>query len=251
MAGTGQNAPGAGQQGQAPQQAGGAGNAGAAPQPQVPLALLEQLMQDMARDFTAVATAATTPRPTPRHQPKPKFQEPEPFMDVSQWKVFKRQVDFYLTGNWENYPLDRDKIRFVISYCHDGLPGEWAENYLMHEHFNLEYDLILYMTFITDMTARFEDPNKERKAHIALTALKQGKMDAGAFFQKFEILRAEAGYNDRIYDGQCIDLIEKNINSSIIEHIYLQDTIPDMYARYKEKIITIDGQIKRFQAIKA
>jgi hypothetical protein len=65
----------------------------------------------------------------PAHTKHPKIATPDTYSgDHSQWKQFKAQCQLYIDTRFSEFPDDRAKVSFMLSYMKGGMAGPWALN---------------------------------------------------------------------------------------------------------------------------
>lgn len=120
----------------------------------------------------------------------------------------------------------------------------WVKNYY-DQHYNKDNIEngenpwnVNYTGVHNNLKERFTDANLACQAQIKIESLYQGSGTAEDFFQKFEILLTQAGYNQE--EAYVTRLIETNINDQIIDQIYASSSLPEEYDEWKKKILGID-----------
>ena len=160
-----------------------------------------------------------------------------------------RSVSLYLLGNERDFTTDQDKILFALSFMTQGGAEQWSQNFV--EAAIEDDDFGTWKEFTKEIKKSFENKNQKREAQAALDRLVQGKQMAEEFFQKFELLRREAGFVEEEHHAFLIGLLEKNIDDVLIDHVYNVTPLPDDYEVWKEKILAFDSSKHRQAAVKA
>ncbi|KIM82139.1 hypothetical protein PILCRDRAFT_7999 [Piloderma croceum F 1598] len=169
--------------------------------------------------------------------PKERGCRPDPFSEPMNYELFRRQIGIFFLANPDIYDTDMHKIFFALTLLNEGPPGQWAQNYI--ERVEAQADQAgnipdaawgTFNAFMNSLRDSFADPNK----------------GSDEFFQEFETLAGRAGYiNNNAY---LIDLLERKVPARLLKKVY-NDTVPDTYAAYKEKIIRFDNLEQRLKAV--
>lgn len=135
---------------------------------------------------------------------------------------------------------EQEEIDVTLSYICGEHVMQWLQNY-HNTYFDKQLEIWnrSWPEFKGDLNKAFLDSNRTRMAQEKLEMVWQGQDTAEDFFQKFELLFGEAGYECN--SAYVIRLLEKAVNDCIIDQIYGSHTTPiDKYADYKEAITSID-----------
>ncbi|KIM73808.1 hypothetical protein PILCRDRAFT_14944, partial [Piloderma croceum F 1598] len=218
------------------------------PPPQVHLPLPPVLSTNPSMSIpppTAPAAPAT---------PKERGHRPDPFSEPKNYELFRRQIRIFFLANPDVYNTDMRKIFFALTLLNQGPPGQWAQNYI--ERVEAQADPAgnipdatwgTFNTFMNSLRDSFADPNKGRSASNALETLTyDNNRRADEFFQEFETLAGRTGYIGN--NAYLINLLERKVPRHLIKKVY-NDTVPDTYAAYKEKIIRFDNLEQRLKVI--
>jgi hypothetical protein len=115
--------------------------------------------------------------------------KPNPFKDRKDFYKFNRSTYLYTTTNLGEFPTDKLKVMFYLSYMKEGLLGQFTENIVQRmmdwEALRLNPELS-FKGFMEKLTQTFGDVNKKATAQEQLSRSFRGKMMAGSFFQMFE-----------------------------------------------------------------
>ncbi|KIM74088.1 hypothetical protein PILCRDRAFT_14732 [Piloderma croceum F 1598] len=186
--------------------------------------------------------------------PKERGCRPDPFSEPRNYELFRRQIGIFFLANPEIYDTNMRKIFFALTLLNEGPPGQWAQNYI--ERVEAQADPAgnipdaawgTFNTFMNNLRDSFADPNKGRSASNTLETLAyDNNRQADEFFQEFKTLAGRAGYiNNNAY---LIDLLERKIPKHLLKKVY-NDTVPNTYATYKEKIIHFDNLEQQLKVI--
>jgi hypothetical protein len=190
----------------------------------------------------AVTIPAVTPAPPPLKHPK--VATPENYTgDRSQWKQFKAQCQLYIDTRYSEFPNDRAKISFMLSYMKGGMAGPWALNFLM-SHANPHVPYPLYQEFIRDLELAFGDPNPGVTARTKLANLKMGSGSCDKYITKFDILAAEAGLNDT----GLSDHFQRGLDPDL-KQIYSVEHLPTTYLGFKTLALRFDNQKRNYESL--
>jgi len=94
-----------------------------------------------------------------------------------------------------------------------------------------------WMDLRKEIEEKFTQPLEQQQAQIQLDLLRQNRMTASEFFNKFDLYSRAAGQNNDTY---LIFLVRRALNTSIISAIASSGKIPTTYADWKEMAIAID-----------
>lgn len=131
------------------------------------------------------------------------------------------------------------------SLCQGDAIEDFIQNYFDKHYNENEHDPwnMGYQTIHQHLKEQFTVSNLVHLVQVKIEALTQGADTAEKFFQKFEILFTQAGYDrDDVY---IIRLIKMNVNERIIDQIYGSLQLPVTYNQWKENMIQIDTMWKQ------
>jgi len=109
--------------------------------------------------------------------PKEKSCHPEPFTKRSEYETFRRQLTIFFRANGDVYPSDLDKIYFTLTLMTEGMPGQWAQNFIEKvEAQTIDGNIPdtawgTFEEFQTSLKESFADPNKGKTAYNNLKTL--------------------------------------------------------------------------------
>jgi hypothetical protein len=133
-------------------------------------------------------------------------------------------------------------ILFTLSYMLEGPAELWANAYINKAL--EEENWGSWEAFLETLAKDFGDLEEPRRALEEMGRLYQGKKTAAKYFLKLEQLAAVAGID--INRSLHVALyVEKNINSLLIDQLYLSDEPPRNYQDYKRRIIAMDKMWRR------
>jgi hypothetical protein len=182
--------------------------------------------------------------PTPSAANGVKFNPPTLFDgQYRNFRQFQRELEIFLSG----YRItdDQTMILTTLSFMRGGYADEFCQEIVNTAISQSLTDWGTWDDFRTKLEDRFRDKNfrKDRREH--LEHFRQTKMLVDEYFTKLDMLFADAGVTD---DAEKIRLLEKGLNSDILETIYTSDNpIPSTYDQYKKKAIQLGRMRERFR----
>ena len=178
----------------------------------------------------------------------PKIAAPTPFSGShDDLDRFKAECWVYLAMRHAEFPDDRSKILFVLSYMKGGMAGPWAAqkiNALLDlanpEH--ASYASLTFDAFVADeMDAVFADPNREASARRLLATARQGNDSVKELIRKFEI----HGPTSQLGDVGLIDRFDQALHPRLRESIYHLRPMPATWQDWKREASLLDNQWRR------
>jgi hypothetical protein len=170
----------------------------------------------------------------PRDSHKSHVAKPNPFKDQRDFDKFIRSTYLYTAANPREFPNDKLKVVFYLSYMKEGLPGQFAEN-VVQTMIDLETAGLVpepeFKGFMESLTGTFGDINKRATAQEQLLRSYQGKMAAEAFFQMFE-QRVRAVKYKRGHDEYLIQLLKRALNREVVDMIYAMQELPSSWEKF-------------------
>src|ERR1700677_4254663 len=188
------------------------------------------------------AQQTATPKP-------PKIAAPTPFSGLQDdLDCFKAECWVYLAMRHTEFPDNRSKILFVLSYMKGGTAGPWAAQKinalldLSHpEH--ASYASLTFDNFVAnEMNAVFADPNREASARRTLATARQGDSSVEDLIRKFEI----HGPTSQLGDVGLIDRFDQALHPRLRESIYRLRPMPSTWQDWKREASLLDNQWRRF-----
>jgi hypothetical protein len=143
-----------------------------------------------------------------------------------------REINIWIRGH--KLTEDDDKILTAISYMKEGTAATWASRFV-DDHMEDDTSLGSWKEFVAQLKATFEDHTASKKARNAVEHFFQGQRTIDDFFNKFEGLLHDAELNDN--EPEKIRLLEKCVNSPIINSIYSSGSVPTDYKQYKDCVL--------------
>ena len=200
----------------------------------------------------AQLTAQSLPPYRPTAAPKPpKVAPPTPFSGAQDdLDRFQDECWVYLAKRHAEFPDDRSKILFVLSYMKGGTAGPWATqkiNALLDRDHpdHATYSILTFDEFVADeMNTVFADPNREASARRVLATVRQGDDPVEELIRKFEI----HGATSQLGDVGLIDRFEQALHPRLRESIYQLRPMPSTWQEWKQEASLLDNQWRRFQA---
>jgi zinc knuckle protein len=189
------------------------------------------------------APPAATPQKDYR---KNHVAKPDPFKERREFDRFTRSAYLYTTANPGEFPDDKSKVLFYLSYMKEGLPGQFAENVVQQmmdyeaRGLNVEME---FKDFMEGMTNTFGDVNKGATAQEQLSRSYQGKMSAEAFFQVFEqrVRAAKYAYG---HDAYLIQVMKKALNTEVVDMVYAMQDLPRTWEEFRDAAIRFDKRLE-------
>lgn len=173
------------------------------------------------------------------------LNKPEEFSgDKAKFKTWFRQIGLYIR-DCKELKTNEQKINLPLSYIRGQDVAGWVENFYDQHYTEVNLDIgddpwdISYANTRKELQDRFTETNLARQAQIKIESLYQGSGTPEDFFQKFEILLTQAGYQKT--EAYVTRLIETNINDQIIDQIYSSQYLPDDYDNWKATVLRLDG----------
>ena len=193
----------------------------------------------MQAQNTATATAQTA-------QISKLLADPGPFDgSMCKFEEWWAKVKAWQAENHLAMPANTDKpVRAVLSRLEGPKAGSFARTRLEMLNSRTAYT---WTRMCTELEELFRPANQKDWARKKLRELKQGRMTIDEWVIKFQTYSQAAQFDQ----GQLIDIIEQNINSSIIRKIIEEDTRPTDLADYLTKVRNIGQkrQLTRFLGI--
>lgn len=191
--------------------------------------------------------AAPIPNQETKRTPEAKVAAPDAFDGkMENYDTFRRQLSINFNHYQEAYEGNpRKRIFFALSYMKEGTAATWANTMVD----NIEAGRFIITTwedFQAQMSAKFEDPDKRRRAQNRLDVLRQGVMSADDFFIKFEEYKDVAGYNDEGY----IEKLRKALNDRIVYAIHQLPVMPTTYDGWKLYATRLDRNMRDYDVSK-
>jgi hypothetical protein len=137
-------------------------------------------------------------------------------------------------------------IMSLLTYLNEGTAAMWAKSYLkeMAPDIN-DWSHVTLKTFWNAMDKAFVNPNEWRNAQDELERLRQMReMTTELYFFKFEQLAKQANYNQE-HNGYLVSLLKCNLNSSLMDWVYMLNPFPTSFAEWKRAVITLDQLWRR------
>jgi hypothetical protein len=181
-----------------------------------------------------------------RDSKKSHVAKPDPFKEWKDFYKFIRSTYLYTTANPGEFPTNKLKVMFYLSYMKEGLPGKFAETVVQRmmdwEAAGLEPDLE-FKGFMESLTNTFRDVNKRVTAQKQLLRSYQGKMTAEAFFQMFE-QRVRAVNYEHGHHKYLIQVMKKALNGEIVDIIYAMQDLPSSWENFRDVAIHFDKRLQ-------
>lgn len=186
---------------------------------------------------TPHTTMASTSRPIER-----RIAAPEPFSgDRKLTKTFLKAVAVYLGINDEAYTTDTQKIAYALALFKGGTAERWAASWRdSHVSDNGLLTFGTWADFYTEVTTAFREEGGPMKAAVKLANLKMTG-SAENFVDEFKDLVQRAGITNNI---AIIRDFEHGLKKSIVDQIYVMETMPATPEGYYAAAIRFDNRQK-------
>jgi hypothetical protein len=186
------------------------------------------------------------PSAVPLRDKKSHVTKPDSFKERKDFYKFNRSTYLYTTANPGEFPNDRLKVMFYLSYMKEGLLGQFTENVVQGM---MDWEVLgldpapNFKVFMEKLTRTFRDINKKATAQEQLLRSFQGKMTAESFFQLFEqrvrAARYESGHNKYL-----IQVMKKALNVEVVDMIYAMQDLPSLWEKFQDVAIHFDKRLE-------
>lgn len=185
--------------------------------------------------------------------PSIKFRRPDAFDGTrSVARTFLRSVNDYLDHSRCHVPIER--IQFLLSYCHEGTAGTWADNIsrVIRELQSGEREpeevpdyLTAWAKFEKHFKSAFEDPDPAATAFNKLRTLHMGSSIAEDFIRQFENYADEAGVSK---DISLLATFKQAIPLHFRVALESTPLGPDTLVEWKAAVIRMDRRLREASA---
>ncbi|RPD71342.1 hypothetical protein L226DRAFT_438580, partial [Lentinus tigrinus ALCF2SS1-7] len=157
------------------------------------------------------------------------IKEPDTFDGTkARYDAWKQQVQLYVGS------LDKNRaITTIISFVRGEHVERWRQSFTKKHHQGAHWDFATLADFWTELDGVYVDPNLAKTAQARLEQCFMGQREANDFFQDFEELVDQAGFQTS--EAHVIDLLQRNAKKSIIQTIYASGTNPADYDAWKKR----------------
>ena len=159
----------------------------------------------------------------------------------SKFRLFKQQVRLYLAVHADRFSTDISKILFTLSYIRGSTAEEWAGS--LAEDYIDGRATTTWAAFWTTLEGRFIDKNAEERARAKLEQFTQGNRTANEYFLEFSLMTTNAGIDMKKTDqfSYLRSIINRNMNSALIDKLYMSDALPTDMEGYVKKLEALDA----------
>lgn len=179
-----------------------------------------------------------------------KVRKPDVFSgDRREYRIWKARVIAYCRG----LDRDTDKIHIAISYISGPNVNHWVDFMFRSYYSNRRMIWRLedgrrmsFRHFLKKLDEQFADKNEALAAFQKLQSLVQRDRDVKEFLLEFERLVALTDYD--IGDNVIVSMLQVNANRRLVERIYNSGNIPQGYAEWKQRLITLNDADLLFRA---
>lgn len=221
---------------------------------QTALQLQQQELQQQQRDFQQQQQPAE-PEPAPAPNPVVAEAAPPPVRGLkmaapdifsgsrAKADTFLRQVTLFMIGRPGDFPADKLKITFMLSYMKGGIAGQWADR-KVELYSDGHTPMPPWDEFREDFRQAFADPDQASTARIAMTRLVQGNRTADEYITDFVELASRTAYNETAH----IEAFERGLHPQLVEKIYALPVMPEILDDWYEYASRFDQQWRKLQA---
>jgi len=188
-----------------------------------------ELITDMVAPGLTGPSNPQNPAMDVDHEGKSYLKKPEPF-NGNQREVnnFIYACDLFFEGSSDkDFPTDKQKIIFILSYMSEGEALRWRKNYIetVIEQVDGSYTWPTKAVFLTAFKAAFLNEDEKEESIRKLDNITQGNRTAEEYVNEFRLTVSKAGLptnNDMI-----VRTFRKGLNRALATRILYSDKKPD------------------------
>jgi len=177
------------------------------------------------------------------HEGKSYLKKPEPF-DGNRRKVddFIYACDLFFEGSADkDFPTDKQKIIFILSYMSDGEALRWRKNYIETKVRQTDgvYKWPTKAVFLAAFKAAFLNEDEKEESIRKLDNINQGNRTAEEYVNEFRLTVSKAGLptdNDMI-----VRIFRKGLNRALATRILYSDKKPNALEDKTVETVTKKG----------
>ena len=163
------------------------------------------------------------------HEGKSYLKKPEPF-DGNRQKVneFIHTCDLFFEGSSDkDFPSDKQKIIFILSYMNEGEALRWRKNYIETaiKQNDGTYKWPTQEVFLKDFKAAFLNEDEKEESIRRLNNISQGNKTAEEYVNKFRLTVSKVGLLTN--NDMMIRTFRKGLNKALATRILYSDKKPD------------------------
>lgn len=200
--------------------------------------LQQQVGQLMAQLALANAPAAPPPPPPPTPPPRSRcpVKVPDSFSgQTEQFPAFLGQCQLFMAMRPEDFPDDRARVAFVISYL-SGSAARWATPLLLQNS-----PLLLdYQGFLQHLRVMYEDPLRVQTAARRIKDLRQGKRALQDYIAEFRLLSQDSAWNE----AALMDAFQDGLSDDLQDELVRQE-VPSTLDALVLQCLRIDARLQR------
>ncbi|KIM37951.1 hypothetical protein M413DRAFT_76544 [Hebeloma cylindrosporum] len=166
---------------------------------------------------------------TTANKPKSYLKKPEPF-DGDRRKVdnFINECDLFFEGSpTKDFPEDKTKIIFILSYMSDGEAGRWRKDYIETKVRKADgsYNWPTKANFPRDFKAVFLNEDEKEESIRKLDHISQGNRTAKEYVNEFRLTVSKAKL--KTDNDMMVRTFRKGLNRALATRILYSDKKPD------------------------
>lgn len=182
---------------------------------------LQQQIIQLTQQLAAVQ-AQPPPAPPPPARRKIPVAEPNRFSGQPElFQTFMGQCKLFMTLRPEDFPDDRARVGFVISYL-AGTAAQWATP-LITQNSPLMSD---YRGFCQRLKEMYEDPLRVQQAARRLRDLQQGKRPLREYITEFRLLKQDSAWNE----AALMDAFQEGLTEELQDELTRMEPPADLEA---------------------
>ena len=179
-----------------------------------------------------IAMANTTMAPPAMevdHEGKSYLKKPEPF-NGNRRKVndFIYACDLFFEGSFDkDFPNDKQKIIFILSYMSEGKAQRWKKNYIKMtiRQADGSYTWPTKAVFLAAFKAAFLNEDKKEESIWKLNYINQGNKTAEEYVNKFQLTVSKVGLSTN--NDMIIRTFRKGLNKALATRIMYSNKKPN------------------------
>jgi hypothetical protein len=155
------------------------------------------------------------------------------------FQKFRRQYMLYLLAN-PKITSNEAKIMTALSWMMEGTDDDWAENYVEQAMEQKQWGT--FEQFEENLATSFTDQDEQKKALVKLECLRLGSLSAKQYYLQVDqsIQKARC-----IMDAQIISILERSLNSALIDKMYRLEEVLATYLKWKVHSTNYDNVLRR------
>ena len=184
-----------------------------------------------------LALIAPTPSPV-------KIAVPDEFNgNIDATDHFVKQLGLYLLARPTDFPTDRERVIFALSYMKGGMAGMWADQ-VAGEILEGRMPYVDYADFIKAVTERFGDPDAGTTARRKLELVHQGDRSVDEYVSEFQTYAPRTGYDETA----LVEFFQRGLSQKTLAKIYNLPNLPIALSDWVTYASRFDRQYRAFEA---